>query len=84
VEPERCRWRGREKCDDREFWYTDILGCSMSRFSMGEVSMCTGPSDVKHGGGVRNHDSSNDKQGIDDSDEVLVRERCSSGSASTR
>jgi hypothetical protein len=54
----------------------------MSRFSMGEVSMWTGPSEVKQGGGVRNHDSSNDKQGIDNRDEVLVRECCSAGSAS--
>jgi hypothetical protein len=55
-----------------------MLGCSIRRFSKGEVSMCTGPSEVKHGGGVRNHDSSNDRQGrddSDDSDEVLVSER---------
>ena len=61
VEPERCRARGREKRDD-EFWYTDILGCSISRFSRGDVSMWIGPSEVKQGGGVRNHDSSNEKK----------------------
>jgi hypothetical protein len=51
-----------------------MLGCSISRFSRGEVSMWIGPSDVKHGGGVRNHDSSNERQGRDDDDDVLVRE----------
>nr|CAI5866333.1 unnamed protein product [Callosobruchus analis] len=30
----------------------------MSRFSSGDVSTCTGPAEVKQGGGVTNHDSS--------------------------
>lgn len=34
------------------------LGCSISRFSSGDVSTLTGPVDVKHGGGVTYHDSS--------------------------
>lgn len=38
-------------------WYTDMLGCSMSKFSSGEVSRGTEP-EVKHGGGVTNQDSS--------------------------
>jgi hypothetical protein len=75
VEPERRRARGTKKRDDEEFWYTDILGCSISRFSRGDVSMWIGPSEVKQGGGVRNHDSSNDKQGRDADEEVRVKER---------
>lgn len=34
------------------------LGCSISRFSNGDISMMIGPVDVKHGGGVTNQDSS--------------------------
>lgn len=33
------------------------LGCSISRFSNGDVTISMGPVDVKHGGGVTNHDS---------------------------
>lgn len=43
-------------------WYTDMLGCSMSRFSSGDVSSGTEP-EVKQGGGVTNHDSSSGPQG---------------------
>jgi hypothetical protein len=76
VDPERCLGRrGRENCEVEEFWYTDMLGCSISRFSRGDVSMWIGPSEVKQGGGVRNHDSSNDKEGRDDEEEALVKER---------
>lgn len=38
--------------------YTDILGCSISRSSSGDVSTFTGPARVKHAGGVTYHDSS--------------------------
>lgn len=34
------------------------LGCSMSKFSSGDVSTLTGSVEVKHGGGVTYHDSS--------------------------
>lgn len=34
------------------------LGCSMSKFSSGDVSTLIGPVEVKHGGGVTYHDSS--------------------------
>lgn len=48
------RWRG--------LWtaYTDMLGCSISRFSRGLVSSRTGalPPAMKHGGGVMNQLSS--------------------------
>jgi hypothetical protein len=37
--------------------------------------MWIGPSEVKQGGGVRNHDSSNDNEGRDDDEEALVKER---------
>lgn len=50
------------------WWYTDILGCSINRFSKGEVSIITGPDEVKHGGGVTNHDSSIERQGREDRD----------------
>jgi hypothetical protein len=59
---------------DGECWYTDMLGCSIKRFSMGDVSMWIGPSSVKQGGGVRNHDSSNEREGRDDDDDDLVKE----------
>lgn len=34
------------------------LGCSINRFSYGDISILMGPMEVKHGGGVTNHDSS--------------------------
>lgn len=54
-----------------------MLGCSMSRFSSGDVSSVIGPAEVKHGGGVTNHDSSIPILGNDDVEDVL-----SKGSAS--
>lgn len=39
-------------------YYHMYLGCSISRFSNGDISIDTGPTLVKHGGGVTNHDSS--------------------------
>jgi len=36
--------------------------------------MWIGPSNVKQGGGVRNHDSSNERAGRDDADDDLVKE----------
>lgn len=38
--------------------YTDMLGCSISRFSMGEVATLMGPSWVNTAGGISYHGSS--------------------------
>lgn len=46
--------------------YTDMLGCSISKFSSGDVSTVTGPVEVKHGGGVTNHDSSTTESNEED------------------
>lgn len=40
------------------WWYTLMLGCSMRRFSKGDVWTSMGPDEVKMGGGVMNQDSS--------------------------
>lgn len=54
-----------------------MLGCSMRRFSSGEVSNWTGPAEVKHGGGVMNQDSLEktknvDKNSYEKSDEMVL------------
>lgn len=46
------------KCYEYALHSQSYLGCSISRFSNGDISMLTGPTLVKHGGGVTNHDSS--------------------------